>query len=269
MAPTLGLGKYLESHDVRAVFIAERGAPLAGGQPARMTARTRIALLFADGNFIGREYFAAFRSKGIRPDLTLAVGSMGPRSVAIEQVRTGGLWNPPEMPAGAIDAKFDSLTAPDLWQLLAEASIDIAVQGGIGILTPEMIAVPKIGFLNVHPGRLPHYRGRNCPEWALQNGDPIWTTAHLIDSGVDTGPVVCERRYDFPDDWSYERIRANLYGHCAGTLVEALDILGQALRDGRDLPLRPQPEAGARSWPKMDDSMIADLRARLGTAHAR
>jgi len=238
-------------------------------QPARMTARTRIALLFADGNFIGREYLAALHSAGIRPDLTVAVGAMSPRSVAIEQARTGGLWNPPEMPAGIVDAKFQSLDAPELWRLLGDTGIDIAIQGGIGILTPKMIAIPKIGFLNVHPGRLPQYRGRNCPEWALWNGDAIWTTAHLIDSGVDTGPIVAERRYDFPAGWSYERIRANLYRHCAGTLVEALGVLERARSNGDPLPARPQPEAGAHSWPKMDDATIADLRDRLGTAHAR
>ncbi len=228
-----------------------------------MTDRPRIALLFADGNFIGPEYFAGLSRAGWRPDMVVAVGSMSERSQAIERARTGGLWQPPPIPADRIAGRFVSLEDPDFRAFLSAARIDIAIQGGVGILSPETIAIPRLGILNAHPGRLPGYRGRNCPEWALDNGEPIWVTAHWIDSGLDTGPVVCESRYDFPATWTYEQIRASLYAHCARTLAAALDQVVDAVRDGRSIPGAAQSQIGAQVWPKMDDARLAALRARL------
>lgn len=234
-----------------------------------MTDQLRTALLFADGNFIGPEYFAELSRAGWQPDVVMAVGSMSERSRAIERARTGGLWQPTPIPTNAIAGRFESLDDPDFLSFLSAARIDIAIQGGVGILSPETIAIPRLGILNAHPGRLPGYRGRNCPEWALDNGEPIWLTAHWIDSGLDTGPVVCESRYDFPAMWTYEKIRASLYAHCARTLAAALDQIAGALREGRPVPAVAQPQVGARAWPKMDDERLAALRARLEHGAAR
>jgi hypothetical protein len=66
----------------------------------------RTALLFQDGNFVGREYYAQLSARGRKPDLVAAVGRMSPQSVAREIVRTGGLWNPLRLAArpGPVDA---------------------------------------------------------------------------------------------------------------------------------------------------------------------
>src|SRR5262249_38597239 len=58
-------------------------------------------------------------------------------------------------------------------------------------LRAPILAVPRLGTLNAHMGLLPFYRGMNVTEWAAFNGDPVGCTAHLIDAGIDTGPIVC------------------------------------------------------------------------------
>lgn len=222
----------------------------------------RVALMFMDGNFVGREYFHGMAKAGRQPDLSLAVGRISEASVAIERERTGGLWDPAPIPESAGVLRFASLKDPALWRAVSEAEIDLVVQGGVGILKPEMISVPRIGFLNVHPGRLPFYRGNSCPEWALYNGDDIWFTAHLIDAGIDTGPVVLERKYDFPDDWNYFRMRANLYTGAAKTVAEAISVIAEA--DVKRVPFaRAQDESVARYWPRIPETELADARARL------
>lgn len=46
-------------------------------------------------------------------------------------------------------------------------------------------------IVNIHPGRLPEYRGMRPVHWALRNAEPFHgVTMHEIDSGIDTGPVV-------------------------------------------------------------------------------
>lgn len=226
-----------------------------------MTLRT--ALLFQAGNFVGREYLHALEAADMMPDLIASVGRMSDTSIARERARTGGRWNPPA-PDPALDIPhFDSLKNETLWARLRDARIDIAIQGGIGILTPEMLAVPRVGFVNVHPGRLPAYKGNTCPEWALFNDDDIYATAHIIDAGIDTGPVICEGHFDVPADWDYHDIRANLYRHCARVLLDALVILGGA-EDPRTV-LHPQdPNAGHYWQPIPEDKLarVIDGRAR-------
>src|SRR5690606_24082134 len=119
----------------------------------------QIALLFQDENFVGREYFRALGDADIPLACVAALVHMAAESIAIERERTGGLWNPPPIPPGRVDAKFSGLTDPGLWAALRERKIDVAIQGGLGILKPGMLAVPRLGFVNVHPGRLPAYRG--------------------------------------------------------------------------------------------------------------
>ena len=47
------------------------------------------------------------------------------------------------------------------------------------------------GIINVHPGPLPQYRGLFTPFWQIMRGnDVLRCTVHLVDPGVDTGPVL-------------------------------------------------------------------------------
>jgi methionyl-tRNA formyltransferase len=212
----------------------------------------RIALFFQDGGFVGREYFSAVTAAGFSPALVVAAGRMKAESVAIEAERTGGLWSPPPIPMGAVTHRFDQLADPAIARLLSDAKIDVAVQGGIGILKGALLAAPRSGWLNVHPGKLPQYRGNACPEWAVLSGDQVIATAHFLDDGIDTGPVICEERYEVGAGWSYFEFRANLYRHCARVLVQALDRLERAGERARDIA-QPQAEEGARYWPPLTE----------------
>ena len=127
-----------------------------------------------------------------------------------------------------------------------------------------MLSAPHIGWLNVHPGKLPEYRGNACPEWAILSGDAVIATAHLIDEGVDTGPVVCEKAYDIAPSWTYFDFRANLYRHCAQVLIDALQMLSKA--QGAKSIARPQPAENARYWPPLGSSELTAVRARFPLA---
>lgn len=216
----------------------------------------RTALLYGDGNFIGREYYRILVSSGLPPDLLVAVGAMSEESVAREVARTGGLWNPPSIPESAQVFRFSSLRDPALWRLLQDSKIDLALQGGVGILKPDMLAVPTLGFLNVHPGRLPQYRGNMCPERAVLNGDEVWATAHMVDHGIDTGPTVASRKYEFHFVEGYAAFRANLYAHCARVLVDAINMLSAA-ENPREVPVAQSPEDAAYWAPLTPDEYVA------------
>jgi hypothetical protein len=71
---------------------------------------------------------------------------------------------------------------------------DLLIHAGAGIVRRGVLAVPRIATLNAHMGLLPRYRGMNVAEWAYFHGDAIGCTVHLIDPGIDTGPIICVRQ---------------------------------------------------------------------------
>jgi len=71
---------------------------------------------------------------------------------------------------------------------------DYAINGGgLGILKTDIIESPLAGWLNGHPGLLPEYRGLNPVQWAIRNMDRVGATVHLIDEGIDTGPILIRK----------------------------------------------------------------------------
>lgn len=217
----------------------------------------RTALCFQDGNFVGREYYARLVEAGRAPDLVVAVGRMKPESIAFERERTGGLWNPPLIPESTATHRFASLADPDFARLLRAERIDVAIQGGIGILRGDILNAPRIGWINVHPGALPIYRGSSCPEWAIHDGAEVVATAHLIDAGLDTGPVICTAPYPIEPSWDYAAFRAHLYRHCAVVLLRALELLS---RHGPAIA-RPQPPTERGTRETMNGEQLASVRA--------
>jgi methionyl-tRNA formyltransferase len=216
----------------------------------------KLAILYPERDLVGPEYLRALDAADIEVAQVIAVGQFTDDQITRERERTGGLWNVPAIPDSRIDATFENLRDPDLWKILRKDDIDIAVQCGVGILKTEMLSTPRVGFLNVHPGKLPEYRGNSCPEWAVRYGDDVHMTAHLIDDGIDTGPVILSRRYDVDPKWSYEAFRANIYAACAEAVVEAISALDRAGSDWRILLQRQSEENACYHRPIPQDDMV-------------
>lgn len=69
------------------------------------------------------------------------------------------------------------------------------------LLPPAVLSAPRHGCLNVHPSLLPRYRGSSPVATALLNGDTeTGVSIMLMDSGLDTGPVLSQGRVAIGDD---------------------------------------------------------------------
>ena len=54
--------------------------------------------------------------------------------------------------------------------------------------------------VNLHMAPLPEYRGCNQFSFAIINGDAEFgTSLHLIDEGIDSGPLIAEKRFKIPE----------------------------------------------------------------------
>jgi methionyl-tRNA formyltransferase len=110
-----------------------------------------------------------------------------------------------------------------------------------GLLLPsEVLGIPPAGCLNIHASLLPRWRGAAPVQRAILAGDiETGVTLMRMDAGLDTGPVLLQRRHPIaPSD-------------TGGSLLEALSRLGAAaLLEALDgivagtLEPHPQPAEG-------------------------
>mgnify|MGYP001166323416 FL=1 len=91
--------------------------------------------------------------------------------------------------------KISDPNDPNSINFLSSAKPDVIISIGSIILRDAIISIPTLGVLNVHKGILPDYRGMGVTEWPLlhcQNEEEakLGVTSHLIEQGVDTGPIL-------------------------------------------------------------------------------
>ena len=59
------------------------------------------------------------------------------------------------------------------------------------ILRKDILEIPRLGTVGVHPSFLPKYRGSSPFQTALMNGESqTGVTLYLLDEGVDSGPIL-------------------------------------------------------------------------------
>ena len=78
-------------------------------------------------------------------------------------------------------------------KLGAEAGLSVMFDE---ILRKEFLEIFPQGCFNLHPGYLPYNKGAYANVWAIVEGTPAGVTLHKIDEGIDTGPIVAQRRVE-------------------------------------------------------------------------
>jgi len=63
------------------------------------------------------------------------------------------------------------------------------------LIKKDIIAIPRMGCLNLHPSLLPYYRGLAPQHWPIINGEKeTGITVHFIDDTADTGNIVLQQK---------------------------------------------------------------------------
>lgn len=158
---------------------------------------------------------------------------LAPSEVALAAAELGlPLEKPADMRADAVRERLAAL-APDLFAVVAFGAI----------LDPALLAVPRLGSVNLHGSLLPEYRGASPVQRALWDGRAFsGVTTLFMDEGIDTGEMILQR-------WL-----AIEPGDTAGTLAVKLAELGAPmlaesllLAAAGKAPRRPQA-AGSGSY---------------------
>ena len=71
----------------------------------------------------------------------------------------------------------------------------------------DILDIPRLGCLNVHPSLLPANRGPEPLFWAFREGNQrTGVTIHLMDEGMDSGAIVAQEAIEIPDGISYSEL---------------------------------------------------------------
>jgi methionyl-tRNA formyltransferase len=86
-------------------------------------------------------------------------------------------------------------------QLEAIAPDAIVVVAYGRIIPPWMLALPRLGCINLHGSLLPKYRGAAPIQWAVAMGDAFTgNTTMLLEEGLDTGPILLQQTVEIGPD---------------------------------------------------------------------
>lgn len=140
------------------------------------------------------------------------------------------------------------LKDPVTQKYLSEFHPDAIVVVAYGhIVPPWLIALPRLGCINLHASLLPKYRGAAPIAWAIIRGERVTgVTTMKIDPGLDTGDILLERTVEIGDEDTTPTLSEKLSTLGAGVIGATL--LG--LERGEIVP-RPQDSSRATLAPRL------------------
>jgi len=152
----------------------------------------------------------------------------------------GGQLTPPPVKATAVDLGLPviqpkSARTGELETALRESGAELAAVVAYGKILPRAVldALPR-GCINVHASILPRYRGAAPVQWAVIDGEHETGVAIMqLDEGMDTGPVLLEKRVAIDPDETSGELLARLAPIGAAALLEALELIAT----GRATPI--------------------------------
>ncbi len=153
---------------------------------------------------------------------------------------------------------------PATWAALG---LDVAVVVAYGrILPPALLRAPRRGCINVHASLLPRWRGAAPIQWAIAGGDTeTGVTTMLMDEGLDTGPILLQRRTPIGPDETATDLALRLSELGTELLLETLQGLDGIVPRPQDPALATHAPPLSRDDGRVDwrlDARAIDARVR-------
>jgi methionyl-tRNA formyltransferase len=96
------------------------------------------------------------------------------------------------------------------------------------IISARLIAIPRLGWINLHGSLLPKYRGAAPIAWAVANGEHVTgLTTMQIDAGMDTGPMLLRREIEIGTDETAPELARRMSEAGAPLMAETLSKLAR------------------------------------------
>ncbi len=112
-------------------------------------------------------------------------------------------------------------------RLIKSLNIDLIISMSYNqIFKKKIISLFKKKIINCHAGYLPFYRGRSPLNWVLINDEKFFgITAHYINSKIDEGDIIFQKKFLIRDQDNYLSILNKAYINCPKVLVKAIRLI--------------------------------------------
>lgn len=128
---------------------------------------------------------------------------------------------------------------------LAERGIDVIASAGyMRILGSPVVNRWRNRWLNVHPALLPSFPGIHAVADAMAAGVKVTgVTVHLVDDGVDTGPIVLQEAIEIRPDDDWDSLEARVHDAEHRLLPRAVRALleDRLVIDDRAVHIKEEP----------------------------
>jgi phosphoribosylglycinamide formyltransferase-1 len=158
--------------------------------------------------------------------LIVAVGSDQPEAPALARARAADV---PTLVVPMADDREE--WNRDVVEHLQAHEADLVVTAGfMRVLGEPVIEAFKNRIINSHPALLPAFPGAHAVRDAVESGVKVTgCTIHIVDEGVDTGPIVAQCPVAVEDSDTVESLHERIKEHERTLLV---DVLGRIVREG-------------------------------------
>ena len=158
--------------------------------------------------------------------LIVAVGSDQPEAPALARARAA------DVPTFVVPMAEDrEVWNRDVVKHLQALETDLVVTAGfMRVLGGPVIEAFENRIINSHPALLPSFPGAHAVHDAVESGVKVTgCTIHIIDEGVDTGPIIAQCPVAVRDGDTVESLHKRIKEHERTLLV---DVLGRIVREG-------------------------------------
>ncbi len=131
--------------------------------------------------------------------------------------------------------------------LIAALAPDLLLCWGFPWLLPaSVLAIPRLGAVNLHPALLPRHRGPMPMAWAVRSGDSRFgVTWHRMDDQFDTGPILAQATVPMdPDDAEMREVAFRMFPIALGLLPRVLERIAAGDAGDSQRATGDEPYAG-------------------------
>ncbi len=139
---------------------------------------------------------------------------------------------------------------------MSALNADLCIMAYVTLIVPShVLNIPKYGSIQYHPSLLPDHKGPSSINWPIIQGKKkTGLTIFWPDDGLDTGPILLQKKVDIkPDDTLGTLYFNQLFPLGVDALIEALEMVKNGTA-----PKSPQnPNAGSyEGWCGKNDALI-------------
>lgn len=143
--------------------------------------------------------------------------------------------------------EVEDLKSEEFEAKLRALNADLFVVVAFRVLPVNVLAIPKIGSINLHASLLPKYRGAAPIHWAIINGEKeTGCTIFFLDEKVDTGNILLQKRMEIGENETTGSLYERLMIEGSIQLLKAVTLIAS-----QDYELLKQDDSLASPAPKL------------------